>query len=125
MTDAQKKAVTEWMKRHYHTIEINAVDYNFPGRCSCGQGALYPAELDEHIRKSNPSFTTAQDLVDCFDRLVELEKWKDFEVFAFNKYHHLARMEQLSFTQWLLSKLPDGTYRLCGLIAEWLEKGEQ
>jgi hypothetical protein len=88
----------------------------FPPHCLCGR---------INCMEENRTFTTPQDFMDCFEKLVALGKWDEFEDYAYLHYCEGETDDGIpNFNQWLLSRTESGHYRLCVLCAEWLKGGE-
>jgi len=68
LTDEQRKVLTDLIGECWHEL-IN--DADFPMQCSCGKG------ISTHDHHNRP-FTTHQDLVDVYGKLVEKGEWEGF-----------------------------------------------
>ncbi len=111
MTDDKRKLLTEWLGKCWHkweTKEEAAIRSDSGTRdewpeCKSCQARRY--HIDE-----NRTFTTAKDMVDLVNELMEKEMWDDF-------YSH-ASIEYLlgtRFTNWLMRDPP----RFCELVGEF------
>lgn len=128
MTEEQKKAVTKWLGECWHEeVPVTFENYGSGHICSCGQAQFNPYMLEYHIERNNRTFTEPADFFAVFDRLVEKGLYVDFDEWCFQQWTDQRPFNDMSrnlaeFTIWLLSKNPDGTYRLCSLVAEWVAK---
>jgi hypothetical protein len=88
------------------------------GMCACGHyhsptADLYGGKLPSYM---NRTFQAPQDFFACFEKLVELGEWDEFEWWSIQR----QPIGSVSYIQWLLSRTESGEFRLCQLVAEWL-----
>jgi len=146
MTENQKKALTLFLGRTWHTYKGNGEI-----ECSCGyipwhDNKLAGAdvlELTAHFKRNNScTFTTWQDLGDVKEKLAEEEMWAVFLQFAFNSSAKDEPMSMFSdedidaeshfydedYIAWLFRPVNEkGEPHFCQLVADFLtlnQKGE-
>jgi len=124
MTDEQKKALTLFLDRTWHTYKGNGEI-----ECSCGYIPWYDnklagadaLELTAHFKRNNNcTFTTWQDLGDVKEKLVEKGMWDRFEWFAYESFKPQWKVSD--FIAWLFRPVNDqGEPHFCQLVADFLE----
>jgi hypothetical protein len=80
-----------------------------------------------NVFASNRTFQDPQDFFACFEKLVELGEWNEFDEWAYMKWDQLKPFNDLSrhlgeHSQWLLSRTESGEFQMCQLVSEWLKE---
>ena len=124
MNEEDRKRLTEWLGECWHEAMLyqkipHRVNFLTEVHCKCGAKYGTP----------NRTFTDPDDFFACFERLVELGKWVEFDEWAYMKWDSLKPFNDLSrnlgeHSKWLLSKTDSGHMRLCVLVAEARKEGK-
>ncbi len=115
MTPENCKIVTEYIGECWHEVEY--------------EGDSFCRYCGEHYTSiQNRTFTTWNDFGAVFEKLVEKGDWREFHETQYDYWwddeiHWEKEHKEADFNEWLLSRLPDGTYRLCQLVADALREG--
>jgi hypothetical protein len=107
MNESDKKRLTKWLDECWHDSWSQCT------KCE----RYYVKQRD---------FTSPADFFACFNRLVELGEWDDFDDYTEDIHRDLFDIAEtyVPKMQWLLSRTESGHYRLCVLVAEWLKEGK-
>jgi hypothetical protein len=127
MTEDDCKLITEKLlgeKWHGFSKGVPGIFHE----CACGLQTATAKDMEDHIKKQNRTFTTPQDFMDCFEKLVGKGEWKEFYYKAMGAYKASFYLpwnlvDESEVSKWLLSRTESGHYMLCCLIAEALKEG--
>jgi hypothetical protein len=117
MNESDKKLITEKLLGGcWHEVGIGPV-----GVFLCKKCGYVPDEITDNF---NRTFTTPKDFMDCFDKLVELGKWEEFDIYCWSRFfrERVPQKMDILYSQWLNSRTKSGHMRLCVLCAEWLKE---
>ncbi len=124
MDEIQRRRLTEFLCECWHRWKyIDGPVKQEEWQCVlCGiaaQGAVSETT-------KNRTFTEPADFFAVQEAIVKAGKWNEFFIYARLKSHSdpACFPGYAGLFEWLLSKLPDGTYRLCELAAEWIKEGK-
>jgi hypothetical protein len=120
MNDEDRKLLTKFLSECWHGPYVTNYGHDCVNKI-CEKCWKSPEELDH---PNNRTFTTAQDMMDLKDKLVEKHRWYGFIVFAktrfsFKDYDPCYDNIETGFYDWLINPP-----RFCQLVADFLKKEE-
>jgi len=116
LTEDDKKRLTEFLGECWHE---NKWDKN-PTHlvCACGYLCQGTHVQEEHCRNNNRTFATGNDMVALKEKLIEAERWWEFEQqFCLIKWDWVEQEKYQSFLDWIFTPT-----RFCWLVSEYLEE---
>ena len=132
MTEADVRRVQEWLDKTQTGHQWLFLDEKLKTvKCHKCDDVVDSDRLDlRHTAcPKDRTFTTSQDLTDYIAKLIETVQYRDFEMWAFEKFCELKiKISQIcpaEYHKWLFyNKLDSSHWRMCWLISQWLKKGE-
>jgi hypothetical protein len=119
MNEEQKKRVTKWLGECWHEHDFEQTRIKSLWYCKhCGKDLYLGSGRFIPLR----TFTEPADFFACFDRLVELGEWEEFDNYTMDVWS--ASETKDDYMVFALSRTDTGHFRLCVMVSEWLKEKE-
>jgi hypothetical protein len=122
LTEVDKQYATEKILGEcwHEGILLDAKKWKNIWRCSCGTGFTYlKDDMQVHCKINNRPFTTQADVMALYVAIFKAGKWRDFGVFAYEKWDEESSSNW--FDAWLFCLSGEGYEERCKMVADFMK----